>query len=256
MGADATASSIDKYALIAQAAPAALVALPTGIAVAAWFPKDLSTLGIIGGLIVTCGAAVPLAQFARTCGKQVERNGLFDSVGGLPTTRFLRHCSDRLNPQTRRRYHAKLTQLLPDTCLPNAEEEEADQEAADNVYASCVDLLREQTREQTQFPVVYAANIAYGFRRNSLGIRRLGIAASVAGTLLCLLRLLFYARSELVSIALIGSLLDALLLFWWWRIVCGAWVMEAADDYAERLLGACDKLPVPQPTPAQTPLRP
>ena len=99
---------------------------------------------------------------------------MWDSWGGPPTTRFLRHDNEQFNPATRARIHAQLRAL--GLRIPTTEEEKTDQERALDLYASAVDDIRRLTRDSERFHLVYKGNIEYGFRRNLLGLKPVGLA--------------------------------------------------------------------------------
>lgn len=58
------------------------------------------------------------------------------------------------------------------------EQEQADPTAADHSYAAAVAVLREATRDTNRYPLVFAENVSYGFRRNCWAIRPFGIVTS------------------------------------------------------------------------------
>src|SRR5947208_9959356 len=73
--------------------------------------------------------------------------------------------------------------LVRDVKLPTSEEEAADPEGADQRYEACVRFLRNATRDRSTFPLVFAENVNYGFRRNLWGMRSAGIACSAVSAL-------------------------------------------------------------------------
>lgn len=63
--------------------------------------------------------------------------------------------------------------------LPSAEEEAANPRAADEAYAGAGRRLRELTRKSQ--PLLLKENIAYGFHRNMVAMKPLGIFSSLVG---------------------------------------------------------------------------
>src|SRR5205814_9836356 len=120
-----------------------------------------------------------LAQFTRDAGKRVEPE-LFALWGGSPTTRLLRH-RDASNRTTLERWHGRLRMLMETVRIPTQAEEAADPQGADQVYQSCVAFLKERTRDHSKFALVFAENCSYGFRRNTWGLRRIGISSTLVG---------------------------------------------------------------------------
>src|SRR3989442_4065228 len=82
--------TFDAYTLRARILPTLIVGLPIGLAALAWFPKSASWWGPISGLVVGAGGVALLAQVGRDWGKRKQPR-LFESWGGEPTTRLLRH---------------------------------------------------------------------------------------------------------------------------------------------------------------------
>ncbi len=102
----------------------------------------------------------------------------------MPTARLLSHRHTTLDKTTLARYHTKLQTLLEVT-LPTAQSEQQTPSAADEVYDSCARFLRKITRERKQFPLVFAENVNYGFRRNLWAMKSLGISSAVLGIAGC-----------------------------------------------------------------------
>src|SRR6266545_3503426 len=96
----------DQYTVRARLLPALLVALPVGVASLACFPNGVVGWGPVWALVVWSGGTVLAAQFGRDAGKRKE-DRLFESWGGKPTTRLLRH-RGTTNAVTLSRRHRKL----------------------------------------------------------------------------------------------------------------------------------------------------
>ncbi len=183
-----------------------------------------------------------LAQIGRDSGKTKEPT-LFTKWSGKPTTRMLRHFAAP-NKILLARRHRKLQELLPDIAMPTQEEERANPAAADEIYESCIAVLREKTRDKERFPLVFEENCNCGFRRNLWGMKPIGITMAAAGTIaVALLILLDYRRHlalpPLVIVCEVGNLL---VLFGWLLWITPQWIKITADAYAERLLAACEDL--------------
>ncbi len=230
---------LDTYTVRARIAPPLLVALPAWIAVTVWFP------GITANALVSgAGAWLALAVLADQLGRDGGRNKqpkLFQQWGGMPSTAMLRHRDPRLNRVTRARYHAKLRSIVG-TALPSVEMEAAAPEKADEVYESCVDLLRARTRDRKAFALVFAENVAYGFRRNVWGMRPAGTAIALLASVMCFVRLgVEWSRSGAISSApAIGLLACTVLSSLWLARFTSVWVKLTAEAYARALLAACE----------------
>ena len=232
---------LDKYTYQARLLPALITFTPVGFATAVWFPGETATWNWLGTLFISLGLAALLSQLGRDLGKRKEP-WLFSRWGGAPTTRLLSHRQSRLNPLTLKRYHLKLQTLVPELKIPTSSEEAQDPSAADHVYDSCVHFLREKTRERKQFPLVFAENINYGFRRNLWAFKPIGISASLIGFVTCgfaITRRLHGNTSGLL-LSIVGATMSAALFLLWVFALSPNWVRIPADAYAERLLGSLD----------------
>jgi hypothetical protein len=243
----------DEYNRQARLYPALLALFPPLIAVLAWFPELLtSNLGTALMTIAgSCGVLFGLSVFSRSCGKRTEAR-LLKVWGGWPTTEWLRHADAHLPAPTKQRYHRALVRCVPDLRVPPPEEERTNPAAADEVYRSATEWLKEHTRGKG-FPLVMKENTEYGFRRNLRGMRPfamaaagLGLIASLGGIGYRLFELGSFSPSVLVQnipVGLIGAALLLLLaLIGWALFVNDAWVRQAGDQYARALLAVCDTI--------------
>jgi hypothetical protein len=233
---------LDSYSRRARLEPALIVALPAGLATLAWFPSGLLGWGLMWSLIVYCGGAALLSQVARDRGKNKE-DLLYDSWGGKPTTRFLRH-RDSANKVLLEQRHKRLQEMLPAVKIPTQKDEKSDPTNADQVYETCTVFLIERTRNRERFPLIFEENCNYGFRRNLWGMKPLGIAISAAGTCAVVALLILDWTKGIIPnpIVIMSGLIEIVLLLGWLFWFTPEWVRIAAKAYAERLLAACDTL--------------
>jgi hypothetical protein len=122
--------------------------------------------------------------------------------------------------------------------LPSAAREAENPVGADREYEEAISILRERTRDSKRFRLLFNENADYGFRRNSLAIRRLALGVALVVLVLSLALLGFgdwrrWAISAGISFAC---------AVYWWRIVRPEWVRDAAEAYADRLLATVDAL--------------
>lgn len=103
---------------------------------------------------------------------------LFAAWGGAPSTAIMRHTNPILDKYTKIRYSQWLEAKIDGLSLPSPEEEMTASEIANQKYRSATNFLREYTRDKQKYPAVYRDNVAYGFARNLLAIRRLGLWVS------------------------------------------------------------------------------
>jgi len=231
----------DEYERRTRLKPTLLVNLPPALAAMCWFP-DLSAQQAVVGLLVYCGLTALLSQLGRDQGKRKEPS-LFEKWGGKPTSQLLRHRDSNLGADTRQRYRRALAELVPHILLPTVEGETNDPVAADAAYDSCAAFLRERTRDRKQFPLVFAENVNYGFRRNLWGMRIAGGVLSLAGLVASVVAGIVHSVDEWPpALAVVATVLNGLMLAWWLLRINSDWVRLAAFAYAERLLASCDVL--------------
>ena len=237
--------SFDKYTLNARLKPALLAFAPACLTIASLFPEKFLGWDLLVGVITTFGLTMLLENIARDMGKKKEPV-LYEQWGGKPTTTMLRHNGSPLGATLLSRYHDKL-KALTGINLPTDGEEKENPEAADQAYDVCVGFLRENTRDTNVFKLVHAENIVYGFRRNLLGMKPLGIVIAILGILV--LGWPVYQSiaqsTDIRPIAVIAAILNLIMLAIWVFLVKPTWVKKAADTYARQLIAACEQLDVP-----------
>jgi hypothetical protein len=232
---------LDKYSYQARLLPALLTFAPLGFAFGVWSLNETSISKLLVALLASLGFGTLLAQLGRDLGKRKETL-LFDQFGGKPTTKLLSHRLSSLNTVTLKRYHTKLKVLLPDLRIPESVDEMRAPSEAAQAYESCTLFLREKTRDRKSFPLVFAENMNYGFRRNLWAWKPFGLVSSTAGIASGVLFLMVRGNSgrpELLF-ATISIAVSLTLLILWTFVFNPSWVRVAAESYAERLIGSLD----------------
>lgn len=230
------------YAVRARLAPAILLVLPLGLACTVWFGEGWAAIGLLSTGVVVFALALLSMHFVRDRGKAIEGQ-LISEWGGSPSTTLLRHRDPTLNAITKGRYHARLARLVAPLAVPSAEDEAQNPDAADRIFESCAQLLRERTRDAKQYSLLLDENASYGFRRNMLGVRSIGLGTAIAGLAVCAVKV-WFARvtGDASRSAMLAAGLNVVLTAVWQFLVTPAWVRQASTEYAKRLLGACEVL--------------
>jgi hypothetical protein len=238
---------MDTYTRRARLYPAFIATLPVFFALLAWFPGAAWDPKTLYSLLAGSGVLLLVAQLTRYLGKRQER-ALFDSWGGPPSSARLRFRGAK-NRALVERYHSKLSQIMPDIRLPSDKEEREDPGRADEVYETCINHLRERTRDKAAFPLLFEENCNYGFWRNLWGLKPIGITLSVIGSVAVAAALYTWERSgvDLSPFAVAAELINIGLVAMWVTFKPDR-VRLAADAYAERLLASCEILTVAQRT--------
>jgi hypothetical protein len=231
---------LDAYSRRARLFPVMLVLMPLVIAAAAW-PATLTLVPVAVALFAWFGLGVLFAEIGRDLGKRREAE-LWESWGGSPTVQRLRVGGPQRNAAVTDRWRQLIARIAPDISLPTAESEAAEPRNADNVYDVCVGRLRELTRDTSKFPIVFQENISYGFRRNLWAMKAAAIVIIAIALLVALSAILVHGISAVVVSSLVVS---SVMLTWWVVRITPAWVRQAAESYADRLLWSCEQLTSP-----------
>ena len=228
---------LDPYSRRARLFPVMLVLMPALVAAFSW-PTMLSVASIGIALFSWFGLGVLFAELGRDLGKRRELK-LWSGWGGSPTVQRLRLRGTTANVTQRNRWRHVVSSLLPDTTLPNLEQETADPAGADETYEVCIGRLRELTRDTSKFGVVFQENVSYGFRRNLWAMKPAAIGVIVIAVAVAI----GSAFINGLSGATIASLILSITMLSWWALrITPPWVRDAAERYAERLLLSCEQL--------------
>jgi len=235
---DKRKSLIDEYARNARLKPAFLVILPASVLIAALGFKLSVALGILAGPLTAVGFTFLLAEMGRDFGKKKESD-LFDLWGGKPSTAKLRHRDASINPHTRAGYH-KTGEKLIGKKLPSVADEAADPRSADLLYEAVGDVLRELTRDQKKYPLIFSELVSYGFRRNLWGMKPIGLTIAIVAVLCqsVMISEQVIAHQPPSAFMIILLAVNVLMLVLWTAVITRSWVKTAADAYADRLLAA------------------
>lgn len=244
----------DPYERKARLAPGLLVALPLIAPLVCVYGARHPVLAAVVGLLGGCGALYALASIARGRGKKLEE-ALVKEWGGMPTTIALRHRdTSALDGVSKRRYHDAITSKLG-IAIPTAEEEAADSARADDIYVGVTKRLRELTRGDKG--LLLKENIAYGFHRNMLAMKPVGVVACVLGLTygLTIANVLQFVPLALVPGNLAAPGLAAALTLLISITLLAAWLFYFDKDvvrrvgfaYAERLFECLLSLPSAAP---------
>jgi len=240
----------DPYERQARLYPGLLVVAPAATVFMCLTTPDKLWSSTLVSLLVGCGTAYALGRVARDAGKRLQ-DRLFSKWGGAPTTQILRHSNSVIDAHTKDRYHKVLSKGIGKS-FPTQESEMTDPQAADDLYRAGTTWLLGQTRDTKLFPLVFKENIAFGFQRNTFGLRIIGILVSMFCLLFVLVivayRSNFIASPTLEAITNIGApqlvalaVSLAFLSMWIFGYTEQA-LQRTAFAYALRLLESCDRL--------------
>ena len=101
--------------------------------------------------------------------------------------------------------------------------------------------LRERTRDKLKFKVLFEENVVYGFRRNLLGLKWIGLAvngAVVAATVTMLWRADWLPLAQYGTVLVVAFLHALFFLFG----VSEKSMLDASNQYGRQLVLACETL--------------
>jgi hypothetical protein len=229
---------LDRYDINARLRPALFAVLPVFAVALFWIPEARTLGGAAVSLLSICGGTYFMTRAARMRGRTVER-GLGEKAGRAHSARLLTHGDTTFATQTKARYHDYLRSHGLE--ILSADQERSEPGAAFDRARSAVDWLLEHTRPNAKTSLLYDENIAYGFQRNLLGLKPVGIAAC-ALTLVAHAALLWFRPLE--ELAMMTGVLIALalvvMLALWILFVTRSSVTEASLAYAQRLFSQCE----------------
>lgn len=239
---------LDPYERKARLTPALLALAPVLAILVGLYGINLELTPATLGMLTAIGVFYVMASIARELGKRLEV-GLFASWGGKPTTQLLRHANHFLDPVTKARYHAFLAQRIG-VPFPTVAQEQRDPTSADHCYAAGTKWLLDQTRDTKRFALLFKENIAYGFRRNCLGLRPYALFLGGASLIWGLLSVGAIARdgihvdvgAHITPGAWLAISVSIIALAVWLLFFNPRTVRTSAFAYADALLRTCDIL--------------
>jgi hypothetical protein len=221
----------DKYTLYARLFPAIIAAAPAiALAWAVIASREVRLVQAIAGTALTVLLMV-FADVARRRGKAIEPR-LIKQMGGLPSITMLRHTDTTFDTATKARMHAFLAARLGEGA-PTPEQEMAAPEATDGFYGRAGNWLRENTRNQKKFEILFNENLTYGYRRNLFALKWPALILNI----LIVIGSAAYLWMQLGSLDLVPVFVIAFLHAGYLAIFSTrAAVGEAAQTYARQLL--------------------
>jgi hypothetical protein len=195
--------------------------------------------GLFSGVLVYA-----LSDVSRRRGKRLESR-LYERWGGKPSTAMLRHSDQRIDAATKASYLSCLASKIG-APAPTLNEEASDPAKCDAYYERCGHWLRENTRDAKKFKLLFDENVAYGYRRNLLGLKWPGFVLDVLLLAACIAA--FWRGLPLdpdnalsVKVGVVGAFGFLHMLFMLFMVTEES-VLEAAVTYARQLLLCCETL--------------
>jgi hypothetical protein len=234
---------LDYYSFRARVLPFIIVMFPFVLLLNSFIYLEFNDWQITILNIILFAFILLFAQLGRDVGykKQIS---LFNIWGGAPTTQFLRHSSGILDKFTLNRYHRKLEKLIKNIKLPTKEKENLEPKEADMIYDSCVKYLRDSTRDNSKYQLLFSENVNYGFRRNLWGMKNYAIFIVSFCFIIKATYVIpnFFYKKQINLFDMIVIILLFLLLALWILVINKNWVKIPAFAYAKQLMETIDNL--------------
>jgi hypothetical protein len=230
---------LDEYERKARLIPGLVAVLPVAFAVVGLGLRSSPVIALLVGVGSSVGLPVVLANYVRHQGQMLQ-DRLFSKWDGSPALRRLRHRGDDSKAYTRDRLRGHVSEITRLT-LPDETAETGDPEKADAIYADAVNQVIRRTRDKKQFRLLFEENKNYGFARNLLAMRRVGLAISAASCAALgtgvVLTLTGVTHGQLTN-TVVGAAVDALWVIGWMAVPSEDQVHRAGEAYADRLFEA------------------
>jgi hypothetical protein len=236
-------NGLDRYDRNARLYPAFMCLLPLFAVIALWLPQVWTLLGGLLSLAVACGLVFYLAQVVRYLGRKTESR-LGNRVGRARSAVLVSHSDTQVASDTKIRYHKYLADH--GVKVPDRELELKDPAAAYQAFRSAVDWLLEHTRKNAAASMLLDENIAYGFRRNLLGLKPTAIILIILAIAANAYLIATKADQNRMLAAGVVELILILALIAWFYVVRPAFVEDASLAYAQRFLAQCENTRPPR----------
>lgn len=236
-------TTLGRYERHARLAPGLLALVPVSITLLTLGIADAPAYSTIGGLLVAAGGPILLSNSVRGRGRLLQER-LYGSWGGAPTTQLLRLRGEVVNSVQSSRWREHLGRL-GGVEPPNLDGERADWDRADEIYQVLTSVAREVTRADE---LVQAENRSYGFHRNLLAMRPVGLGLSLVSALVISISALLDATEIGHGLGLGATILLIAMWAWW---PTEERVRDAAFRYAYQLFNSATTWSGADATPTQ-----
>ena len=162
---------------------------------------------------------------------------MFSDTSGRPHNKELTLADSTFPASQKVRYREYLAARLG-LSAPTEDEERVRPESAYEFYSQVYDYLRENTRDAETFKVLLNENITYGYYRNLLGLKPVGIALNLMSLSAAVAIVQYQPEFASLSIGKLVALcgLSALHLMYFLLVVNKRAVLDSSAIYARQLV--------------------
>src|SRR5690554_1156424 len=234
----------EHYAIHARFMPVFVILFPLVLTVLAWYPQAKTILGGAMTLLISFGVMSFLSIYISNLGNDLQ-DRYFKSWGGAPSTLLLLPSNKELDRYTKQRYFIWLNRKCGGLDFPETLDAQVESEELYEKIRSAGNYMREYTRDRKVYSQVYNDNVAYGFARNIVAIKKMGLVLSSISLVSSGLFLYFFTKIDLHYtinymgvIALFSSAICLLILA---VVLNEKFLKRRGYRYARTLFETCDK---------------
>jgi hypothetical protein len=242
----------DEYSLSARVKPVFFAVFPVVLFTIYWYSETRTWGGGILTFLTSFGVIAFFANQISTSGNVLQKK-LYKKWGGAPTTIAFRKSDDTFDTHTKTRYLKKILVKVDGVSLPSEDLETENPTAADEVYRTASEFLKENTRDTKTFPLVFKELVNYGYSRNLLSIKGIGITIVGVTSILNVFMIWFKdlnkatdlsidTPSQIPFLSYGATIAFAIILLLWIFGVTESWVKIRGFCYARALISASEKM--------------
>lgn len=211
----------DNYELKARIVPGFLLLVSPSVTVISLYRNAWPSISLPIFLTIFLIVSVPLSRYVRQHGKSIQAE-LWQDWGGSPLAVSLADNPYGISEHLIRRALIRLSKLYPG---------ETPCGGSPSQYETVARMAAAYSTESGS-PVVTAENIAYGFARNTFGVRRTGISVSAV----CAVVLGSYLFCSVQPVIWLALTVVLIMLLWWLFGVTEEKVRTAGIQYAKAVI--------------------
>lgn len=231
----------EHYAIHARFMPVFVVLFPLVLTILAWFPQAKTILGGAMTLLISFGIMSFLSIYISNLGNDLQDN-YFEKWGGAPSTLLLLPSNKKLDRYTKQRYFKWLNRKCSGLDLPDTLDGQVENEELYEKIRSASNYMREYTRDRKKYSQVYNDNVAYGFARNIVAIKKAGLVVASISLASNGLFLYFLTTTDFPhTLNFISLFASAICLLIHSIVLNEQFVKRRGYRYARTLFETCDK---------------
>ncbi|MGY0565000.1 MAG: hypothetical protein ACW7DQ_16115 [Paraglaciecola chathamensis] len=234
----------EHYAIHARFMPVFVLIFPLVLTVLAWHPQAKTLLGGAMTLLISFGVMSLLSIYISNLGNDLQDN-YFKKWGGAPSTLLLLPSNKELDRYTKQRYFKWLNRKCSGLDLPETIDNQVESEELYEKIRSAGNYMREYTRDRKKYCQLYNDNVAYGFARNIVAIKKAGLVIASISLISNALFLYFLTETNFPQtinyMGVLALLVAAICLLIHSIVLNEKFVKRRAYRYACTLFETCDE---------------